>query len=265
MKKYSSWIVIGMVLLLAVGVAVGVNYSGFRNGNYDYVALDINPQVEFIIEKGKIKSAYSHNEEGKELLWGESFSGLTIEEGVGKVMDIATKMGYLSIDATPENNTNAIKMTVVAGLTHRREVHVYQTIQNYLLDHEILGVIVENEKDQVLISQAKEHKISNIDKYYLIQSILRQDSQASFEQLKKLSNEDLIDKINQLHENTIISLTPEQIEDKENRVEQFRTSWEEHHKTMTKESKRAFASMYAKYRVDHQTQFEKEIGNQTTS
>lgn len=259
MRKYSSWIVIGIVILIAVGVAIGITFSGIKNGDHDFVAIDINPNVEFILKKGKIESVYAGNTEGRMVIFGQDFKGMKIEEGVKKVIDIATQMGYLNVDATKENNANAIRLTVISGLTNRREVKVYRTIQEYLQKHEILGVIVDNEKDMQMVKRAKKNNMPSVDKLYLIDSIMRQDKSAEFKQLKKKTNEDLLDMIADLHQKNNMVLLDSEAQIREERLAEFTEKFDTHMSKVNKKTARAFNDTYAKYNKSNHLKFERNF------
>lgn len=259
MRKYSSWIVIGIVILIAVGVAIGITFSGIKNGDHDYVAIDINPNVEFILKKGKIESVYAGNTEGRMVIFGEDFKDMKIEEGVKKVIDKAAKMGYLNVDANQDNNANAIRLTVVSGLTNRREVKVYRTIQEYLQKHEILGVIVDNEKDMQMVKRAKKNNMPSVDKLYLIDSIMRQDKEADFKQLKKKNNEDLLDRIAALHKEQSLVLLDSEAQMREERLAEFTPKFDDHIAKVNKKTSRAFNEMYTKYNKSNHLKFERNF------
>lgn len=259
MRKYTSWIVIGIVVLIAVAVAIGITFSGIKNGDHDFVAIDINPNVEFITKKGKIESVHAGNTEGRMVIFGEEWKGMKIEEGVKKVIDKATKMGYLNVDATQDNNANAIRLTVISGLTNRREVKLYRTIQGYLQQHEILGVVIDNEKDMQMVKRAKKNNMPSVDKLYLIDSILRQDSSADFKQLKKKTNEDLIDRIAELHKEQNLVLLDSEAQVRDERLKEFTEKFDAHMAKVNKKSARAFNEMYTKYNKSNHLKFERNF------
>lgn len=75
---------------------------------YAYVAVDINPSVELILEDGEVVSVSAANEDASVLLTGEDLTGDTAEEAIETIVSLAEEMGYLT-----EENDN-VKITVAA-------------------------------------------------------------------------------------------------------------------------------------------------------
>lgn len=112
MKGTSFWkkLAVG-ALAISFGVSiVGCNSGSENDGGSDsaYLAVDINPSVEFILKDGKVSGVTAVNDDASVLLSGETFEGLTAEEAVEKVVDLAEELGYL----TDENRD--VKITVAA-------------------------------------------------------------------------------------------------------------------------------------------------------
>ena len=63
-----------------------------------YLTVDINPSLEFLLEDDKVVSVKAGNEDGATLISGENFVGLTSEECVKKVVELAEDTGYLNDD-----------------------------------------------------------------------------------------------------------------------------------------------------------------------
>ena len=73
-----------------------------------YLAMDINPSVELLIEDGKVVSVNGVNDDADTLLAGEVFIGLTAEEAAEKIVELSELLGYLNTSNT------SVKITVAA-------------------------------------------------------------------------------------------------------------------------------------------------------
>ena len=61
-----------------------------------YMTVDINPSVEFLLENDTVVSVKAGNADGATLISGETFIGLSSEECVEKVVELAEDTGYLN-------------------------------------------------------------------------------------------------------------------------------------------------------------------------
>lgn len=65
---------------------------------YAYMAVDINPTVEFVLLDGKVTSVNAVNDDAAVLINGVDFTNMTAEEVTQKVVELAEEMGYLTQD-----------------------------------------------------------------------------------------------------------------------------------------------------------------------
>ena len=122
-EKKNVWkkIAAGMLAISFGGslMACGISDSADLNGNGDgsqtgattesaYLAMDINPSVELLIEDGKVVSVNGVNDDADTLLAGEVFVGLTAEEAAEKMVELSELLGYLNASNT------SVKITVAA-------------------------------------------------------------------------------------------------------------------------------------------------------
>ena len=73
-----------------------------------YLAIDINPSLEIVVEDGEVTEIYAVNDDASVLLSGEDFIGLTTENAVKEIVELAEEMGYLNTD------NSVVKLTVAA-------------------------------------------------------------------------------------------------------------------------------------------------------
>ena len=112
MKK-KFWTLVSLLCATAMCLplaACGGNNNGTAKA-VAYVSMDINPSIEFTLDKNnKVISVYGANEDGQVLLYKESgIIGADIENAVEKVTNLAIELGYLD-----ENNT-VVQTSVTAN------------------------------------------------------------------------------------------------------------------------------------------------------
>lgn len=106
-KTFISIIAGACVLALVIGIAAIVVNNNKDKDQVSYVAVDINPSVEFLVDKdGKVVTVIPENEDAQILLAGEELEGLTFEAAIDKVGTLAVKCGYL------KNDNNQVTITV---------------------------------------------------------------------------------------------------------------------------------------------------------
>jgi hypothetical protein len=94
----NSWMKTGMVaasMLLAVGLWTGQSLFSDPKA-YAYVSVDINPSIELSIDQNKkVVSVTPLNSDGEKVLSEVSLTGLSVEQAVAKLAEIARSQGYL--------------------------------------------------------------------------------------------------------------------------------------------------------------------------
>lgn len=253
MKKKEIFIIAAVILCFIV-VAIVVATTGASNGGNNYVRLEINPKMEFIVTKGKVVSYRAVNKEAKELLSQEEILGLSMEEATEKFLELSAQAGYLDVDG--ENN--AIKMTVISGLTQEDDVKVFRAAQKFLSKHEILGVIVQNDSDMEVFKAAKKDKVSP-DKYALIKSAQELYPDKKDDELKKLSCKKLIELIKEGQNADSKEYTEEDLINKTKLIDFNRVKYEKHEEGITKESGREFGKKLKKFQEENLTAYEVEF------
>lgn len=256
MKKKEIFIIIAVILCF-VAVAVVVATTGASNGGNNYVRLEINPKMEFVVTKGEVVSYRAVNKEAQELLAQEEFLGLSMEEATQKFLDLSARAGYLDVDG----EDNAIKITVISGFTQEDDVKVFRTAQKFLSEHEILGVIVQNDNDMEVFKQAKKDKVSP-DKYALIKSAKELFPEKSDEELKKLSCKELIKLIREGQESTSKEYSEEDLINKTKLIDFNRVKYEQHEDAITRTSGREFGKKLKKFQEENLTRYEVEFSQE---
>ena len=185
-----------------------------------YLAVDINPSVEFVIEDGKVVSVRAANDDASILLTDEDFAGLTVEEAVQKLVALAEELGFLT-----DSNHN-VKITVVADdeeQTQKVEEAAKSGAQKGSGKAEInFDPRVEDER--ILEKLKEEHPgvydALNAAKLRLIESIMKYDETMTYEAGAEMTIEELSRTLKELIEEYRDMVT----EDLENK---FETAYEE--------------------------------------
>lgn len=116
MKKngMKKWLALSMVSLMGVSMfACDNNTDGDGDktaaaDGYAYMAIDINPTVEFVLQADKVVSVDAVNDDAAVLVSEEELVGMTAEEAAETVVELAEDLGYLN-----EENDD-VKITVAA-------------------------------------------------------------------------------------------------------------------------------------------------------
>ena len=259
MKKTGLILSIIGVVAVVVIATTAIVFGGTDMAGYNYVKLSVNPQIEFVCDGETVVALNAINEEAKELCAQESFINTNIEEACTKFVDLCCRAGYLNVDA----NDNAVKIDCVSGLSQSLQVKVYNVIEDYLKNNQILGAVIEASNDNAANKQAKEAGVS-VDKFALIQSFLNLDDSKTFSECKGMTESELIKKLEDLMKkngNPTENYTEEQLTNKRVLIDINRVKFAEHVEAITEESKSAFKQLFNK----NQKEIKKEVANNFNS
>lgn len=259
MKKLSEVGALVFVFVVVISAVIVVIMSGSRASHTHYVCLEVNPRVEFLTDsKHKVKSLKPLNQEAKELLIGENLLGLDIEDACDKFLNLCASSGYLKIDG----HNNAVKLSVLSGLNQGLEVRIAQKINKFFVDNNILGVLVESSQDLQQLKEAKKLGVSS-EKYDLMMAVNENNSSLSLDELKKLSNKKLVQKIEESHNNYTFEYSDSDLNNKVKLIDFYRPIYEKHLSSITPLSTRDFKQKLKefrqantkKYKVDYNLQY----------
>lgn len=247
MKKFSEIGAIIFVLSIILSAVIVIIFSGTRASHVHYVCLEINPRVEFLTNsKHEVKSVKPLNNEAHELLIDENFLGLKIEDACDKFLTLCLRSGYLKIDG----QNNAVKLSVLSGLNQGLEVSLSETINKFFVKNNVLGVMIDSSQDLQQFKDAKKEKL-NTEKYDLIKAVLENDPSLNIEDLRKLSNKKLIEKIDEIHKKYQFSYTAKQLENKSTLIDFYRPIYESHINSITNSSTREFKDKLKDFRANN--------------
>lgn len=247
MKKLSEIGAFIFIFVIIISAILTIIISGNRASHTHYVCLELNPRVEFLTDsQHNVKSLKPLNTEAKELLIDEEFVGLPMTDACDKFLTLCAKAGYLKVDG----NNNAIKLSVLSGLTHELELRLSQRINKFFVDNNILGVLIDSSQDLQQYKDAKKHKVSS-EKYDLILAVKENQPDLSIDELKKLSNRKLIEKIEQSHAEYSFDYSEEELANKVSLIDFYRSVYENHKNNITHESTRSFKEKLKEFRAQN--------------
>lgn len=203
-KTFISIIAGACVLALVIGIAAIVVNNNKDKDQVSYVAVDINPSVEFLVDKdGKVVTVIPENEDAQILLAGEELEGMTFEAAIDKVGTLAVKCGYL------KNDNNQVTITVSGSVELSASLYdvaknaietagkavgaVVTEGTNYLLEREVAYLKSNN--------QGKEgYDTLTAGKLRLIKTAMLADRTLTMDDAVKMSEEDLVKRVNEYKE-----------------------------------------------------------------
>lgn len=263
-KKHLIGKILIVLLIASIIASAGViiELKGIKSNNTHYVQLEVNPRIEILTNrKNKVTSVLPLNEEAREIMVEENFIGLSIEDATEKFMTLCTQCGYIDVNS----EDNAVRTTIVSGLTQSLEVKVYSTINNFFLKNEIMGVIVENDSDLAQIKEAKKLGVSSANKLAIIKSMIEKNPELSVDDLKKIDESKLIKKIEDYHETCSYNssvYTKEQIANKSKLIDFNRQNYTNHKNAITESSLEQFSEEYEAFRRENLKKYEEGFSEQ---
>ena len=233
-----SLLFIGAVVVSAIAYII---FSGITARDYNYVQLEINPRIEFICDRYfNVVSARPLNDDAEILLADVDYIGLDVDEASVDFIDLCARAGYIDVNGVD----NAVNITVIDGITQALDVHVTQSIYEYLKNKEILCAVVENYEDRSMFDEKKENNVCCPNKYKLMKTIQEYDETKSIETLNKLSEEALIDMVANIHSSEPYIPTEEDITLKTKLIDFNREKYNKHIKSISNESKKEFSEIF---------------------
>lgn len=176
-------------LLLAVGIGGAFGYQNYFAVD-SVVAFDVNPSIELKVNRQeKVISAEALNSDASKILFGMELKGTDLNVAVNAIVGSMLTNGYL------DDIANSILISVENGDAARAEELQRQLVQ------EINGILGSSNVDASIMSQtlsvseeneqlAQQYGIST-GKVALIQEILAQNSEYTFDTLAPLSIREL--------------------------------------------------------------------------
>lgn len=184
-SKSKYFVTSGFGLAFAVMLFfVGLIY--FKNDNrVAVIGIDVNPSLELSINsKNKVVSVNTNNEDGKKVLGDMDLKGSNVDVAVNAIFGSMVKNGYIN------ENDNSVLISMVEGSydVDKLANNVYSYLKSEKLDSSILTQNLDTTSYDKDLS--KKYNIS-VSRVKLIRSILNKNSLYNFEELSKLSTNEL--------------------------------------------------------------------------
>lgn len=236
-----SLIFIGVIIAGAVSYII---LSGNIAHDYNYVQIEVNPRVEFLCDKKyKVVSVSPLNNDARIVLSDLELIGLDVDEATTTFIDECAKCGYIDVNGID----NATNITIIDGLTQALDVHVTQSVYNYFRDNEIMSSVTETYEDRTMFDEKKKNDVYCANKYKLIKTITEVDKSRTIDELKKLSEVELIDIVESLHNSTPYSATNDEKITKQKLVEENSQRYTTHKNNITETSQQEFSTLFDKF------------------
>lgn len=185
-KSKSKFFVTGGFGLAFAVILFFVGLIYFKNDNsVAVIGIDVNPSLELSINsKNKVIGVNTNNEDGKKVLGDMNLKGSNVDVAVNAIFGSMVKNGYIN------ENDNSILISMVEGNydVDKLANNVYSYLKNEKLNSSILTQNVDTTSYDKDLS--KKYNIS-VSKVKLIRSILNKNSLYDFEELSKLSTNEL--------------------------------------------------------------------------
>ena len=147
MKTYGKIMSLVLATVMCFGIVSFAGCSGKTAEAQSYMTVDINPSVEFTLDKdNKIVSVTALNDDGAVLISGTAFVGKTAEDGAKLVVELATQQGYL-VKGEASKTDGEVKIAVSGNAETAKKIYesVKGKVDKYIKDSGI-GAAVEEGK-----------------------------------------------------------------------------------------------------------------------
>ena len=145
MKTYGKIMSLVLATVMCFGIVSFAGCSGKTAEAQSYMTVDINPSVEFTLDKdNKIVSVTALNDDGAVLISGTAFVGKTAEEGAKLVVELATQQGYL-VKGEASKTDGEVKIAVSGNAETAKKIYdsVKGKVDKYIEDSGIGAAVKE--------------------------------------------------------------------------------------------------------------------------
>lgn len=217
MKKLFS-LAVGFIAVLGLAACTEATVEA---DSY-YVAIDINPSIEFVVDATDIVVSYNLlNEDAEILVAGIDFIGMNVDDAVELFIQMATEAGYIDVDS----EDNAVLITVLGNeenaFVERVRNRIKERVGRFFVRNYIKGEILSDEFTQEdLIAQADELGVTP-GKLSLALLIMNTETEETYvlEDLLTMPVKDLVGIIRIYHEDSIKEYSQEQLQQFQTRRE----------------------------------------------
>lgn len=151
MKTYGKIMSLVLATVMCFGIVSFAGCSGKTAEAQSYMTVDINPSVEFTLDKdNKIVSVTALNDDGAVLISGTAFVGKTAEDGAKLVVELATEQGYL-VKGEASKTDGEVKIAVSGNTETAKKIYdsVKGKVDKYIEDSGIAAAVKEGQQKGV--------------------------------------------------------------------------------------------------------------------
>ncbi len=208
-KKITS-LVLGLVVLLAVVLNISVDTKA---DNGYYVAVDINPSIEFLVDADDLVTSYTYlNDDAAVICEGLDFVGMNIDDAVALFVETATAAGYVD----PDGDDNAVLITLIGDEEDEEACEhikgrLAKGIKDIFAREYIDGVVLTEEfTEEALVAEAEALDVS-AGKLKLAYSLIAVDETLVLEELLDTPVRDLFSMFKDLHADALSLYTESRV------------------------------------------------------
>ncbi len=233
-RKLGS-VLLGVTLLFGIAACTESAVEAEAAGTY--VAVDINPSVEFVVDEDDFVESYNLLNEDAEIICSETdFIGMNIEDAVELFVELATEAGFIDT----EGEDNAVLITVLGDeetdleeeLTSQLRERIRNRVMRFMATNYINGeVLTEDFTQEDLVTQATELGVSpgKLKLALLAQTI---DEELLLDDALAMPVKDLLAMVREAHQEVMDELTEEELalrqQQKVALINQFKQRLEDH-------------------------------------
>ncbi|MCT4619073.1 MAG: anti-sigma factor domain-containing protein [Marinisporobacter sp.] len=192
--SYKKFGIIAAIFVMMIFSVTSINKLNMFNhvslGATAIISVDINPSIEFEInKKSEVIRVKPFNQEGQELI-DEDLKGKPIEEALAIIIRNAEEKEYI----TEEKNSILISTTVIEDdfeeKTKELEKHIERKMKEKIEQEKVNIVYVKGNKED--LEEAKKQEIS-IGKYEVYKKSKEKNENKTLEQIKKMKVQEIVD------------------------------------------------------------------------
>lgn len=182
------------VLVLALTLSA---CSSEEDGS-NYLAVDINPSIEFVVdEEGNVESYTLLNEDAEIVAADLDFEGMAYEEALDLYLESAVETGYLDVNS----DDNAIFITA-DGEDEAFNENVNEHVKSHLEERGIGAAVMGGGIDESYRELAEEHDI-DVGRARLISRAVEIDGDLTFEEALEMDMSEIMNILVTEHKDTM--------------------------------------------------------------
>lgn len=178
--------IISIAAAFAVFITAGaLGFNHFGNKSLAKISLDVNPSFEIEINtREKVTEIEAQNDDAKKVLGDMDLEGSHIDVAINALVGSIYKNGFLN------ETSNSVLISVDGENSAELQERLSKDVENAVNNFEVAVLTQSVSSDDELTAQAEKYGIS-LGKAKLIEKILKLDNTKTFEQLSKLSVNEL--------------------------------------------------------------------------